>query len=124
MTAVLNWRRGLKRLLVAAYVVWAGYIFFWWPLEMVKERHDHAYAMYKLNFGMDDVDAGAELSRDLQSATWGEVYPGLLREFRDEPAAMAMIVLIPLVGYLLLYGLIRSGIWLVSGFKSDGNPVP
>ncbi len=120
----MNWRRGLKRLLVVGYVVWAGFIFVWVPLEEIKSRREGAFVIYRLNLESPGTNASAELTKDLERATWGAVYPSFVEEIKGEPVIVVSIFLVPLVAYGILFGLIYSGVWLVSGFRRDVPPSP
>lgn len=118
----MNWRRGLKRLLIVGYVVWLAIVFIVWPAQMIGKRSEAAFETYKFNLEYDVKEAGTRLDADLAQARWGVFYPEYLREFRDEPVAMFGVVLIPSIIYAALYGLIWSGIWLVTGFRRDRPP--
>lgn len=115
----MNWRRGLKRLLVVGYVVWLAIVFIVWPAQMIGKRSEAAFATYKFNLEYAVEEAGPRLDADLAQARWGAFYPTYLREFRDEPVAMFGVVLIPAILYGVIYGVTLSGIWLVSGFRRD-----
>lgn len=118
----MNWRRGLKRLLVVGYVVWLAFVFIAWPAQLIGKRHEAAFASYKFNLEYDINEARPRLDADLAQARWGVFYPEYLREFRDEPATAVGVILIPGIIYGITYGLIWSGIWLVSGFRRDRPP--
>lgn len=111
----MNWRRGLKRLLVIGCVGWAFTVLVYWPLEQIKSTSDFAFSMYTPEYYPDDWQARRDDA--LQQARWGYVYEQMFEEVKREPWAMSLLFAIPFFIYAALYGVIWTGIWLVQGFR-------
>lgn len=111
----MNWRRGLKRLLVIGCVGWAFTVLVYWPLEQIKSSTDFAFSFYTSEYFPNDWEK--QRDQALERATWGYVYNGMWAEMKQEPWLAPLIIAVPFVIYGLIYGAIWVCIWLFQGFR-------
>ena len=114
---MVNYRRGLTRIYLVLWIVWALVVLVGIPWYM-KGEYSRQYA-YWLVEGQRDL--AAEYLKELQTLTYTSWFRTLIQYW---PYTLGALVGVPAALYGLLYGVAMTIRWIVRGFRGDGQRKP